>query len=96
MMGNRYLTSLFIKSSKGGHGFRKFKIVRKGQDIPFSVYRLDDFSNIKLFTIPSMAIFFEKGKHMIYPMDNYHNWDYLAAKKKPYLIAMLNGRMSVV
>lgn len=75
------LPASFIKSSKGGHGFRKFKIVRKGQDIPFSVYRLDDFSNIKLFTIPSMAIFFEKGKQMVYPMDNYHNWDYLATKK---------------
>ena len=75
------LPASFIKSSKGGHGFRKFKIVRKEQDIPFSVYRLDDFSNIKLFTIPSMAIFFEKGKEMSYPMANYNDWNYLATKK---------------
>lgn len=76
------LPASFIKSSKGGQGFRKFKIVRNGQDVPFSVYRLDDFSEIELFTINTMAIFMQKNIAMQYPMKNYHQWQYLTRKIK--------------
>lgn len=71
------LPASFIKSSKGGQGFRKFKIIRKNQNVPFAVYRIDDFSLIKLFTIPTMAFFVEKDSMMNYPMSNYHKWRYI-------------------
>ena len=70
------LPTSFIKSTKGGQGFRKFNITRKEQNIPFSVYQLDDFSEIKLFTIPTMALFVEKDSAMSYPMNSYHKWKY--------------------
>lgn len=71
------LPASFIKSSKGGQGFRKFSIVRKEQNIPFSIFRLDDFSAIRLFTIPTMAFFVEKDMIMSYPMRHYYKWRYV-------------------
>ncbi|OOF38932.1 methyltransferase [Rodentibacter rarus] len=71
------LPASFIKSSKGGQGFRKFNIVRKNQNVPLAVYRIDDFSAIKLFTIPTMAFFVEKDSTMNYPMNDYHKWRYI-------------------
>ena len=50
------LPASFLKSTKGGEGFRKFSITRFGQNIPFSVEAVDDFSGVKLFTIPTVAI----------------------------------------
>ncbi len=65
------LPASFLKSTKGGEGFRKFEIIRKGQNIPFSIDEVDDFSDVKLFTIPTVAIRFKKGTKMEYPMKNY-------------------------
>lgn len=52
------LPASFLKSTKGGEGFRKFKITRNNQDISFSVERVDDFSNVRLFIIPTIAVLF--------------------------------------
>ncbi|MCM1114142.1 MAG: N-6 DNA methylase [Clostridium sp.] len=68
------LPASFLKSTKGGEGFRKFEITRFGQNIPFSIDSVDDFSNVKLFTIPTIAIKISKGKAMNYPMNNYNVW----------------------
>ena len=42
------LPASFLKSTKGGEGFRKFSITRFGQNVPFAVSMVDDFSNVKL------------------------------------------------
>lgn len=65
------LPASFLKSTKGGEGFRKFEIIRKNQNIPFCVEEVDDFSDVKLFTIPTVAIKFKKNTKMVYPMNNY-------------------------
>jgi type I restriction-modification system DNA methylase subunit len=76
------LPASFLKSTKGGEGFRKLSIQRNGQDVPFRITQVDDFSQVKLFTIKSMAIFFEKNTPMKYPMSEYHAWSYIG-KSKP-------------
>ncbi len=76
------LPASFLKSTKGGEGFRKFKIIRKEQDIPFTVEEVDDFSDVKLFTIPTVAIKFKKGKKMVYPMNNYKIFHQIGRKSK--------------
>jgi hypothetical protein len=48
------LTASFLKSTKGGEGFRKLSLVRNGQNIPFSTKNVDDFSDVSLFTILPM------------------------------------------
>jgi len=70
------LPSSFLKSGKGGHGFRKFHISRNGQDIPFSVESVDSFSNEMVFTINSNIVTFKKNKKMVYPMHNYNVWSF--------------------
>ena len=76
------LPASFLKSTKGGEGFRKFEIVRNDQNIPFSVARVDDFSNVSLFTIPTVAVNFNKGKPMVYPLANYRVWEQKGRKTK--------------
>ena len=76
------LPASFLKSTKGGEGFRKFKIVRNNQDIPFSVISVHDFSNVSLFTIPTVAIKFLKGKEMEYPMSDYNVYTQIGRKSK--------------
>lgn len=68
------LPASFLKSTKGGQGFRKLEIIRNRQDIPFSINEVNDFSNVRLFTIPTVAVKFEKGKKMEYPLNNYKVW----------------------
>lgn len=65
------LPASFLKSTKGGEGFRKFEIIRNNQSIPFAVEEVHDFSKVKLFTIPTVAIKFSKGSNMHYPMNTY-------------------------
>ena len=65
------LPASFLKSTKGGEGFRKFEIIRNNQSVPFSVEEVHDFSGVSLFTIPTVAIKFGKGTVMQYPMKNY-------------------------
>lgn len=76
------LPASFLKSTKGGEGFRKFKIIRNNQDIPFSVISVHDFSNVSLFTIPTIAVKFLKGKKMEYPMNDYNMFTQIGRKSK--------------
>ena len=77
------LPASFLKSTKGGEGFRKFSITRFGQNIPFSIDAVDDFSGVKLFTIPTIAIKITKGVSMKYPMTAYKVWK--QKRKKSYI-----------
>ena len=74
------LPASFLKSTKGGEGFRKFSITRFGQNIPFKIDTVDDFSNVKLFTIPTVAIKITKGIEMQYPMHTYKAWKQIGKK----------------
>lgn len=65
------LPASFLKSTKGGEGFRKFEIIRNNQSVPFNVEVVHDFSGVSLFTIPTVAIKFGKGTAMQYPMEQY-------------------------
>ena len=76
------LPASFLKSTKGGEGFRKFSITRFGQNIPFKVDAVDDFSNVRLFTIPTIALKITKGVEMEYPMNTYKVWEQIG-KKSP-------------
>lgn len=74
------LPTSFLKSTKGGQGFRKLSITRLGQNIPFKIDIVDDFSNVKLFTIPTIAIRITKGSKMEYPMSSYRVWKQIGKK----------------
>ena len=76
------LPASFLKSTKGGEGFRKFEIVRNNQNIPFSVLSVHDFSNVSLFTIPAVAIKFKKSVVMEYPMNDYNVFTQIGRKSK--------------
>ena len=76
------LPASFLKSTKGGEGFRKFEIIRNNQSVPFSVEEVHDFSGVSLFTIPTVAIKFGKGTVMQYPMKNYRFYSQKGRKSK--------------
>ena len=76
------LPASFLKSTKGGEGFRKFKIIRNNQSIPFKVEEVHDFSGVSLFTIPTVAIKFGKGIAMQYPMEQYRFYFQIGRKSK--------------
>ncbi len=76
------LPASFLKSTKGGEGFRKLQIIRNGQNIPFAIESVHDFSDVNLFTIPTVAIKFVKGQKMLYPMSNYVVFHQLRRKNK--------------
>ncbi|UTH11567.1 Eco57I restriction-modification methylase domain-containing protein [Macrococcoides canis] len=75
------LPASFLKSTKGGDGFRKFNISRNNQNIPFKITRVEDFGGVKLFTIPTIAFIVKKGLNMNYPMKEYIKWIQTAGKK---------------
>lgn len=70
------LPQTFLKASKGGEGFRKFRITRDGLDLPFAVDEVYDMDEIKPFrgfaSNRASVVLFEKNKEMIYPMKNYY------------------------
>jgi type I restriction-modification system DNA methylase subunit len=70
------LPQTFVKSIKGGEGFRKFKITRDGLEIPFSIIEVYDMLTIKPFkgeaSNRASVYIFEKNKIMTYPMKNYY------------------------
>lgn len=68
------LPASFFKSKKGGEGFRKFSTTRYGQNIPFSIDTVNDFSGVKVFTIQTVVIKITKGIEMKYPMNKYKVW----------------------
>lgn len=76
------LPASFLKSTKGGEGFRKFSIIRRDQNIPFSIVNVDDFSDVSLFTIPTVAVKFIKGTEMRYPLTAYRMWSQMGRKSK--------------
>lgn len=76
------LPASFLKSTKGGEGFRKLQIVRKGQDIPFRIDKVHDFSGVNLFTTPTVAIKFCKGERMKYPMKHYRVYKQIGRRSK--------------
>lgn len=76
------LPASFLKSTKGGEGFRKFEIIRNNQSVPFKVEEVHDFSGVSLFTIPTVAIKFSKGTAMQYPMDKYRFYTQIGRKSK--------------
>jgi hypothetical protein len=76
------LPASFLKSTKGGEGFRKLEIIRNEQDVPFSIESVHDFSEVSLFTIPTVAIKFHKGKKMVYPMKDYRIYSQIGRKSK--------------
>lgn len=76
------LPTSFLKSTKGGQGFRKLEIIRNNQKVPFAVERVHDFSNVKLFTIPTVAVRFIKNEKMHYPLSDYILWKQKGRKNK--------------
>lgn len=76
------LPASFLKSTKGGEGFRKLQIIRKGQQVPFAIDEVHDFSDVSLFTIPTVAIKFIKGQKMTYPMEHYLMFHQIGRKTK--------------
>ncbi len=70
------LPQTFVKSLKGGEGFRKFEITRDGLMIPFSIIEVYDMLKINPFnseaTNRTSVYVFEKNKKMEYPMHKYY------------------------
>ena len=79
------LPKTFIKSTKGGEGFRKFSITRNEQDIPVKVLEVDDFNDIKIFqpkhTVSTMALLLQKNAKNKFPMSNWNSWNYVGKSK---------------
>ena len=75
----------FVKSTKGGHGFRKFRITRNDQDIPIKVCLVDDYNTLQIFkpkhTVRTIGILLEKGAQNTYPMNMWYEWNYKANKE---------------
>lgn len=69
------LPQTFVKSSKGGEGFRKFCITRDGLEIPFAVEEVYDMLLVNPFkgeaSNRSSVYKFRKNRRMEYPMNNY-------------------------
>lgn len=80
------LPKTFIKSTKGGEGFRKFSITRNGQDIPVKVLEVNDFNDVKIFqpkhTVSTIALLLQKNDTTLFPMNEWYSWNY-KGKKKP-------------
>lgn len=80
------LPQTFVKSPKGGEGFRKFKITRDGLGVPFCIEKVYDMDAIKPFrrfaTNKASVMIFRKNKEMKYPMHEY----YLCLPKEPKVI----------
>lgn len=74
----------FLKSTKGGEGFRKLSITRNGQLIPINVKLVDDYNDIQIFkpkhTVRTIGVLFEKGKEIKYPMESWYEWTYKEKK----------------
>lgn len=69
------LPQTFVKSLKGGEGFRKFCITRDGHNEPFSIEAVFDMLQINPFkgiaTNKTSVYVLKKSIPMTYPMDNY-------------------------
>lgn len=78
------LPQTFVKSLKGGEGFRKFEITRDNLHIPFSVNEVYDMLKISPFkgeaTNRTSVYIFQKDKQMRYPMQNYFECENISRK----------------
>lgn len=88
------LPQTFVKSLKGGEGFRKFCITRDGKEIPFSVDCVYDMLKVNPFkgiaTNKTSVYKFRKNKKMKYPMNCYYEYGIKEGSnidiKMPYVI----------
>ena len=71
------LSQSFFKSNKGGEGFRKFRITKKGSpSVPLKVIEVTDLVKVKPFNkVANRAsvLLLERGKDTIYPV-SYNVW----------------------
>lgn len=69
------LPQTFVKSLKGGEGFRKFELTRDGQNKPFCVEAIYDMLKINPFkgiaSNKTSVYYLRKGEKMVYPMKSY-------------------------
>ncbi|MCM1092381.1 MAG: hypothetical protein NC421_00320 [Lachnospiraceae bacterium] len=79
------LPQTFVKSLKGGEGFRKFLITRDEQEIPFSIVRVCDLLRVNPFkgiaANRTSVYIFRKNLAMNYPMDDYREYFIIPSKK---------------
>lgn len=72
------LPQTFVKSLKGGEGFRKFCITRDGKEIPFCVESVYDMLHVNPFkgiaSNKTSVYKFRKNRKMIYPMNTYYEY----------------------
>lgn len=70
------LPQTFVKSLKGGEGFRKFEVTRDEQNLPFCIESLYDMLKINPFkgiaSNKTSVYYFRKGRKMVYPMEHYY------------------------
>jgi len=80
------LPQTFVKSLKGGEGFRKFEITRDGLKIPFAINEVYDMLKINPFngeaTNRTSVYIFQKNKKMQYPMHNYFECENIDKKNQ--------------
>lgn len=70
------LPQTFVKSLKGGEGFRKFCITRDDKNEPFSITKVYDMLKVNPFykaaSNKTSVYIFEKSKEMQYPLNEYY------------------------
>ncbi len=83
------LPQTFVKSLKGGEGFRKFCITRDGQELPFCIDAVYDMLRVNPFkgiaSNKTSVYVFKKSTKMVYPMDNYFEYIIRPGQKLDYL-----------
>ncbi len=83
------LPQTFVKSLKGGEGFRKFSITRDGKSLPFSVTAVHDMLKVNPFkgiaSNKTSVYIFRKSEAMTYPMKEYYEYELVAGRKIHHL-----------
>jgi hypothetical protein len=78
------LPQTFVKSLKGGEGFRKFCITRDGKEIPFCVESVCDMLHVNPFkgiaSNKTSVYKFRKNRKMTYPMNSYYEYGILSGQ----------------
>lgn len=83
------LPQTFVKSLKGGEGFRKFCITRDGQELPFCIDAVYDMLRVNPFkgiaSNKTSVYIFKKSAQMVYPMNKYFEYAIKPGQKLDYL-----------
>lgn len=78
----------FLKSTKGGEGFRKFRITRNGADTPIGVKHVDDFGDVRIFkprhTVRTIGLLAVKGQETDFPFKSWKEWHYASGKAEDF------------